>query len=174
MDKEIQTIPAGYGRYYIKKEDYNELFNKDGKYSEKELDAMDAFMDSLYQTCMIERTVKKLWCRMADVRPNIKIYNGTIPKRGELERLKKEKAYQGALVLFKSVDSGITDLKEIFSSRPALKSAESSIPAVSEIKQLSKNPEADGYLVIFEKLNEQEHLYVYTDVEEDESEETTV
>ena len=112
-------------------------------------------------------------CRMADVRPNIKIYNGILPPKGELQKLKKENAYQGALILFKPVDSDITDLKEILSSRPALKFEDGHIPTASEIKSLSKNPECDSCLVIFEQLNEQEHLYVFTDVGEEESEEAT-
>lgn len=166
MGKEEQAVFDGYGKFYAKKEDFQKIFGKNEKYSAKEIDAIEGFVDNLYQAAYIEHQVRGLLCRMADVRPNIKIYNGTIPQKGELQKLKKENCYQGALILFKSVDSDITDLKEIVSSRPALKFEDGYIPDDSEIKCLSENPEADGCLVIFEPLNEQEHSYVFTITEE--------
>ena len=163
MDKEKQALFDGYGKFYIKEEDLQEIRGKNEKYSPEEIAAIEKFVDNLYQIAYIEHQAKRLLCRMVDVRPNIKIYNnGTIPTKGELQKLKNEKTHQGALILFKSVDSDITDLKEIVSSRPALKFEDGYIPDDSEIKCLSENPEADGCLVIFEPLNEQEHSYVFT------------
>ena len=163
MGNEEQAVFDGYGKFYAKKEDFQKIFGKNEKYSAKEIDAIEGFVDNLYQAAYIEHQVRGLLCRMADVRPNIKIYNnGIIPTKGELQKLKNEKTHQGALILFKSVDSDITDLKEIVFSRPALKFEDGYIPDDSEIKCLSENPEADGCLVIFEPLNEQEHSYVFT------------
>ena len=103
MGNEEQAVFDGYGKFYAKKEDFQKIFGKNEKYSAKEIDAIEGFVDNLYQAAYIEHQVRGLLCRMADIRPNIKIYNnGTIPTKGELQKLKNEKTHQGALILFKS------------------------------------------------------------------------
>ena len=53
MGNEEQAVFDGYGKFYAKKEDFQKIFGKNEKYSAKEIDAIEGFVDNLYQAAYI-------------------------------------------------------------------------------------------------------------------------